>query len=180
MEEIINLYKESRRLAYRKINLGDSNTLYESVKYGNHFNTVPLREIIETNQDAIDWVKKDIERWSSGKKYTMTICLKTVETKAIGQVSIQKYPEVGKWALAFWMHPEHSMQGYTTEAVNELVKLYKNSNSSEYLWAGAHTKNLGSNKVLEKCGFDYIETINNGCEFEGEQVPIRTYEMKNR
>jgi RimJ/RimL family protein N-acetyltransferase len=49
---------------------------------------------------------------------------------------------------------EHRNKGYTTQAAKGLIKyLFENTNVQELI-AIAQTRNLPSNKVLQKCGFE--------------------------
>jgi RimJ/RimL family protein N-acetyltransferase len=67
--------------------------------------------------------------------------------------------------IAYAISKNHRCKGYTTQAVQGLIKyLFENTNI-KVLNAIALTHNIPSNRVIEKCGFNYISNI----EIENEE-----------
>ena len=69
---------------------------------------------------------------------------------------------------------EHRNKGYTTQAAKGLIKyLFENTNVQELI-AIAQTRNLPSNKVLQKCGFEPQDDI------EIENRAYHAYKLRKR
>ncbi|MBU5438389.1 GNAT family N-acetyltransferase [Tissierella sp. MSJ-40] len=67
--------------------------------------------------------------------------------------------------IAYAISKNYRCKGYTTQAVQGLIKyLFENTNI-EVLNAIALTHNISSNRVIQKCGFSYISSI----EIESEE-----------
>ncbi|MSU02516.1 GNAT family N-acetyltransferase [Tissierella sp. DSM 105185] len=67
--------------------------------------------------------------------------------------------------IAYAISKDYRSKGYTTQAAEGLVKyLFENTNV-EVLNAIALTRNIPSNRVIQKCGFEYINII----EIENEE-----------
>lgn len=61
--------------------------------------------------------------------------------------------------IVFAISNEHSKKGYTTQAVQGLIAyLFNNTDTSE-LNAVALTRNTPSNRVIQKCGFKCLNSI---------------------
>lgn len=56
----------------------------------------------------------------------------------------------------------HRNKGYVTQAVKGLIKYLFDNTDAQYVDAIALINNGPSNRVIEKCGFKYIEDINIG------------------
>lgn len=54
---------------------------------------------------------------------------------------------------------DYSGRGYVTKAARELINYLFTDTKIEYLNALAEIDNIGSNKVIQKCGFDYVGEI---------------------
>jgi [ribosomal protein S5]-alanine N-acetyltransferase len=59
----------------------------------------------------------------------------------------------------------HANKGYTTQAAQGIIKYLFEKTSEEELNAIALIRNIPSNRVIQKCGFDFINTI----ELENEE-----------
>lgn len=67
--------------------------------------------------------------------------------------------------IAYAISKDYRSKGYTTQAVQGLVKYLFESTNAEVLNAIALTHNIPSNRVIKKCGFSYINSI----EIENEE-----------
>lgn len=67
--------------------------------------------------------------------------------------------------IAYAISKNHRSKGYTTQAAQALIKYLFDKTDVEVLNAIALPHNFASNKVIQKCGFNYIGDI----EVEGQQ-----------
>ena len=72
-----------------------------------------------------------------------------------GQVagSVSSYEEDGKPEVTYWLGKEYWGKGITTSALTEFLRHH---NKTRPLYARVAKDNLGSRRVLEKCGFTII------------------------
>lgn len=73
---------------------------------------------------------------------------------ADGQVAghIACFPLEGKLEVTYWLGREFWGQGVATEALNQMLRLV----TARPIFARAATDNLGSLRVLQKCGFQIV------------------------
>lgn len=71
-----------------------------------------------------------------------------------GQVagSLVSWPMEGEWEVGYWLGKEYWGKGIATQALTEYVK----SVTTRPLYAHVAQHNIGSRRVLEKCGFKVI------------------------
>ena len=60
--------------------------------------------------------------------------------------------------LGFRLLRKHWNKGYATESSLKHLELGFGEYGLNEIWGYAHPDNIGSNRVIEKCGFTYIET----------------------
>lgn len=76
--------------------------------------------------------------------------------------------------LGYIFHPSAWGQGYATEAVSAFVRHYFTLRpDAPYIEAKVDAKNHPSIRVLQKCGFDEIETLVGGAELAWMDPPVR-------
>lgn len=95
----------------------------------------------------------------------------TVTTKTVlfeGQVvgSVGSFLWDGKPQVTYWIGREHWGKGVATEALSALLDIVK----TRPLYASAARDNLGSIRVLEKCGFTLIGYERGFANARGEEI----------
>lgn len=79
----------------------------------------------------------------------MIECLEAASTHSLGVIGLNPHGMVG-----YQLDPTAWGKGYATEALNAyLLVLFKNFPDLEEVYADAIESNIGSRRVLEKCGF---------------------------
>lgn len=82
--------------------------------------------------------------------------------------------ETGDTEVGYVLHKKFWGKGYASEAVTALLEYAKTNIDVDYIIAYADTGNIGSTRVMEKCGMAYYKTdIAKGIE-------CRFYRIKNR
>jgi RimJ/RimL family protein N-acetyltransferase len=82
--------------------------------------------------------------------------------------------ETGETEVGYVLHKKFWGKGFASEAVTVLLEYAKKHIDVDYIIAYADTGNIGSTRVMEKCGMTYYKTdIAKGIE-------CRFYRIKNR
>ncbi len=95
--------------------------------------------------------------------------------KALGTVQATVTPET-RAHVAYMFHPESWGQGYATEAVQAVLEHLKILRVSR-LEANIDTRNLKSQRLVERLGFERVEEIKGADEFKGSVSDEYRYEL---
>lgn len=98
----------------------------------------------------------------------------------IGMVTIGNKEEVdNEIEIGYFVSQKHSNKGYITEAAKAMTKWAFDSLGLEYVMAIVETDNFPSQRVVEKCEFEKVETrmiLNSG---DTEKKPFYYYRLYN-
>jgi RimJ/RimL family protein N-acetyltransferase len=94
-----------------------------------------------------------------------------------GQVagSVSSYEEEGKPEVTYWLGKEYWGQGIATWALKEFLA---HKNQIRPIYARVAKDNLGSRRVLEKCGFKIIGESKGFANARGEEVEEFLLELR--
>ncbi|HZZ20299.1 MAG TPA: GNAT family N-acetyltransferase [Opitutaceae bacterium] len=84
--------------------------------------------------------------------------------QVVGHVSI--FPHEGKLEVTYWIGREFWGRGIATQALVEILLIVR----ERPIFGRAATDNLGSIRVLEKCGFKFIGTDRGFANGRGEEI----------
>lgn len=100
----------------------------------------------------------------------------TLDGEVIGMVGIGNKEEVdNEIEIAYFISEAHAGKGYITEAAQAMTRWALQTLSLPYLMAIVETDNYPSQRVVERCGFERLETrmiLNSG---ETEEKPFYYY-----
>ena len=143
---------ETERLILRKLNENDADAIFnnwacdpEVTKYV----TWPPHKSVETTKKLLNmW----LDEYNDEKTYRFGIVLKE-ENKLIGMIDVVRYiedcPEIGcVLSRDYWS------KGIMTEACNKMID-YLFEQGFPIVHIKAYKENIGSNKVIQKCGLTY-------------------------
>lgn len=82
--------------------------------------------------------------------------------------------ESGETEVGYVLHKKFWGKGYASEAVTALLEYAKENINVDYIIAYADTGNIGSTRVMEKCGMAYYKTD------ISKDIECRFYRIKNR
>jgi RimJ/RimL family protein N-acetyltransferase len=82
----------------------------------------------------------------------------------VGQIGSWSDEQDGTRDVGYWIGREHWGNGYATDALRALLAIER----ERPLWAYIEEHNVGSQRVVEKCGFDLDRTVQ-------EDVLMRVY-----
>lgn len=159
----------------REFRMEDVNSIYELTSQPEVYEFLP--DWRSTREQRLDWVTNyevpDNKRFLaavpniSGARYLkLGIILKeTDEFIGFCNTGIKEELNEPNREIAYAISKHYRNRGYTTRAVKGLIKyLFENTNV-ELLNAVVLPHNVGSNKVIQKCGFHH----NGNIEIEGAQ-----------
>ena len=98
----------------------------------------------------------------------------------VGACGYGELPEFELPQLGYWIGEPHWGNGYATEAVQALIDLVFTESDCEAIGAGCRVANVGSRRVIEKCGFQYCGLDMIDSRFEGAVVPIFAFRLTRR
>jgi len=126
---------------------------------------------------TIDWVKKELSKINADDWYRWAILLKeTGELLGTGLIYVDE--QYGKFEIAYNLGKKAWGFGYTTEAMQEVIKFAKEELRIKEMM-GRHAKeNLSSGRILERLGFIYIKDIPYECNrgknlYEGKEYVLK-------
>ena len=92
--------------------------------------------------------------------YHTRLIIQEKKTKhIIGNISLYQEDSRSK-SITLWIMKEYWNKGYGTEAVKGIIEELKKTNL-ECLYATSDARNIGAVRLLEKCGFECIDKIEN-------------------
>ena len=167
---------ETERLLLRKPRIEDAKPMFNnwaSDPEVTKFLTWPSHENIEATNEVINrWIEEE----KDPKTIRFVITLKD-NSEPIGSIDVVGYikdnPEIG-YCLSrkYWNH------GLMTEACKAFVKHLFNKGFNKVL-IKAVVENIGSNRVIEKCGFKFThqEHLEYQSPFKPNPVTLNCYEL---
>lgn len=142
----------TKRLTLRRFTSEDAESMYynwasdpEVTKY---LTWPPHKDVEETRQVIAQW-EADYEKEDS---YQWAIELNEIE-QPIGSISAVKIREdIGEVEIGYCIGKDYWHQGYTSEALAEIMRFFFEEVGANRICATHDTENPNSGKVMEKCG----------------------------
>ena len=162
---------ETKRLLLRKVNIADANDMFN-----NWASDPEVCTYMTWNAHAnIDVTKARINKWIEdveGNKYRFIITLKDDKTP-IGTIDVvnieDNIAEIGYCSGKRWWG-----NGYMTEACKAMIKFLFDC-GFKGVRIDAVDKNIGSNKVIQKCGLNYVGSFKMYFEAKEKEFTINSY-----
>ncbi|MFN0264957.1 GNAT family N-acetyltransferase [Tepidamorphus sp. 3E244] len=145
------------------------------------------------NADVARWLSRmpypyaqeDAKRWIEWVTNPQTgecafvICL--AETgEVIGACGLEAMPDLELPQVGYWLGEPHWGKGYATEAVQALIDYVFGNTGCDAIGVGCRVANVGSRRVIEKCGFQYAGLDMMDSRFEGAVVPVFSFKLTRR
>jgi len=126
---------------------------------------------------TIGWVKEELSKIDADDWYRWVILSKETEG-LLGTGLIYIEEEYAKFEMAYNFGEKAWGFGYTTEAMEEIIKFAKEELGINEIMGRHANENPASGKILEKLGFTYIKDIpyecNNGKNlYEGKEYILK-------
>jgi ribosomal-protein-alanine N-acetyltransferase len=111
---------------------------------------------------TIVWVKKELSKIDADDWYRWAILSKqTGELLGTGLIYVEE--EYGKFEIAYNLGKKAWGLGYTTEAMQEVIKFAKEKLGIKEIMGRYAKENPASGRVMKKLGFTYIKEIPYEC-----------------
>ena len=156
---------ETKRLLLRPFKLDDADEMFkrwasdpEVTKY---LSWPPHKDVSMTQYVLYCWV----EEYKKPDTYRFGIVCKE-DGALIGSIDVVTYWE-GDPVIGYCLSRPYWGRGYMTEACKALLELLRKEGFKK-VYIEAVKENIGSNRVIEKCGFRYIGT--NTQDFKRKEV----------
>ncbi len=155
---------ETERLVLRRFTNDDADAMFrnwaddpEVTKYL----TWPTHSDVSVSKFVIDsWVKE----YEKLNYYSWAIALKEIN-EPIGSISVVKMDEnINKVEVGYCIGRKWWRQGYTSEALAELIRFFFKEVGVNRIEAMHDVQNPNSGKVMQKCGMKYEGTMCQGGE----------------
>ena len=171
---------ETDRLVLRQFETEDAQALHRIASEKHILKWMPDWESsIERKRELIRWFEeKYVLATRETARVMLAVTLKS-DGALIGMVGIGNKKEVdNEIEIAYFTSEQFSGKGYITEAAKAMAEWTINTLKLDYLIAIVETENYPSQRVVEKCGFERIETRmirNSGEEIEKPFYYYRLY-----
>ena len=164
---------ETERLLLRPYSLDDAESMFKnwaSDPEVTKFLTWDPHENIEVTKQLIAmWVEED----KKGTAHRFVIVPKDLG-EPIGAIDVVGYLN-GQPVVGYCLSRKYWNRGYMTEAFTAFIK-YLFNHGYKKIHIAAHVDNIGSNRVIQKCGFTFTHQEARDI-FKGEPALINWYEL---
>jgi RimJ/RimL family protein N-acetyltransferase len=135
----------------------------------------------EANQMAAFTAKDPTNREAFFTHWQRIMADKTIIIKTVvcaGQVvgSVLSYEEAGRPEVSYWFGREYWGKGFAIRALSDFLM---HVNLARPIYARVAKDNLGSRRVLEKCGFTIIGEARGFANARGEEVEELLLELRS-
>ena len=94
----------------------------------------------------------------------------------IGSITLHDHKYGSGYEIGYWLGEPYWGKGYATEATTALIDLSFRELSLEQIYISAQSRNEGSKRVIEKCGFRHTGSAVGHSVIDGD-VPVECYIM---
>ncbi|MGC8865566.1 MAG: GNAT family N-acetyltransferase [Bacteroidales bacterium] len=114
-------------------------------------------------QKFIRWVQENEDQ------YILAI---EVEGEASGAIGIHRTFMLRRqvWEVGYWLGQAHWNKKIMTEALGKMLEYYVPALRIKEIYASIYEPNMASSKVLQKCGFTLLSSLNGVMIRDGSQV----------
>ncbi|MCX6174866.1 MAG: GNAT family protein [Ignavibacteriales bacterium] len=149
---------ETERLILRKITVDDVNDIFEYASIPD-VTTFVLWDTHKTKQDSIDFVKIADEQFNNNISLIWGIVIKS-ENKLIGTIDLRNWNTIHNCGeIGYVISKKYWNKGYVSEAIKVVIKFGFEVLHLNRIEAHCEEENIGSWKVMEKCGMKYEGTL---------------------
>lgn len=170
---------ETKRLFLRKLRIDDAQAMFDGwcndPEVTKYLTWTPHKNVEETKNILSLWIKN----YDNPETIKYGICIKGSE-ELIGSIDVVKYHD-GNPEIGYCLSRKHWNKGYMSEALNRLTDYLFNIGFNKII-IEADVDNIGSNRVIEKCGFKFVrqETLNHFSLIKPKPVTVNWYEKNNK
>jgi len=143
---------ETERFILRQINEKDTDEMFELRSNLEVMKYIP-RPLAETKNDALNHINMLLENYQKGEIFCWAITEKSKDILIGNVVFIRIQRENFRGEIGYILNPKYHGKGIMQEVVNKIVAFGFKTIGFHTIFAITDPENMGSRKVLEKCGF---------------------------
>ena len=102
------------------------------------------------------------------------------DNKLIGSGGMHFHPDTGEWSFGYNIRYDCWNKGFTTEVAREMIRFIIEKYSPELITAECAAENIGSARVMEKCGMTFVG-FGEYSRYDGSRTyKTKKYELRRR
>ncbi len=167
---------ETARLILRGFCLEDADDIFEYAS-DNDVNLFMPWDVHKSKDETLEFLQKSDHLFKTSDCIDWGIELKSVK-KIIGGISIREWNDQKRCAdVGYVLSKKFWGKGYTTEALNEVIKFGFEKLNANRIEAHCDEDNIASYKVMEKAGMKYEGTLRRKVLVKNKFVNMRFYSI---
>ena len=176
-KELLEIPKiETERLILRKITTDDVNDIFEYASVP-EVTTFVLWETHRSKQDSLDFVKFAEEQFNNNLSIIWGIEIKN-EKKLIGTIDLRNWKAIHKCGeVGYVVSKKYWNKGYVSEATKAVIKFGFKELHMNRIEAHCEEENIGSWKVMEKCGMKFEGILREKVFIKGRFRTMKMYSI---
>ena len=177
---------KTNRLLLRQFCFDDNESMRSNWASDNEIQKLYSCPAYKTKEEADEFLKKTIEKYSSTKYYRWAITPIDDTQNCIGQIAYFLVNEENHWGeIEYCIGSEFQNKGFVTEAVSAILDFGFEKMNLHKVQVCHKEGNIPSKRVIEKNGFHYEGTLRDFFYMDGKYVDrlyysLKTAEWKNR
>lgn len=169
---------ETERLRLRFVEVDDAEALYFDLTSRDEVTKYLTWHTHKDISDTVAYISYCLEDYNNLHCYRWAIVLKETN-ELIGMIDVVRYHD-GEPEIGYMLGDRFWGRGYMTEACREAAAHLLFDEKFKTIYAEADADNIGSNRVLEKCGFHFIRQEQKPCsESKPEVVTVNSYRINS-
>ena len=166
---------ETERLYFRIPSKEDSQAVFEAF-HSDGFMDGMTSEPPET-KEAVDAALTSVhDNWQKGSAFVFSAYLRQ-SSAFVGRVGIRTLQKKGTWVIFYYVHPSYQRRGYASEAAHQILEFGFTKLDAQSIEAFHAAFNKASQRVLEKLGMNFVETIPRSFKKRGEWVADKRFRI---
>jgi len=132
--------------------------------------------VLADEKAGLDWIRM-IRRSADLKRPCQILAVELKEEKkCVGIIGVIPQSKIqGEMEILFSIADPYQNRGFATEACEKIIEWFFSLGKHTYLCAIVKTDNTSSQRVIEKCGFDFVETRE--IMYDGEPTMFKYYRL---
>ncbi|XVJ51332.1 MAG: GNAT family N-acetyltransferase [Vampirovibrio sp.] len=171
LSKALNPFKKPRfqarlltdRLYLRLLEAGDANALYTLLQNTTILEAVAFLPNPYTFEDAMAWIQRAQTGFDTNQELLVGIFTQK-EGVFIGNAGLHLQQDNDSAEIGYWLDEAHWEKGYATEVTQALIQYAFSELKLAMVFATTAEGNKASQRILEKCGLTWTQTIDRKTE----------------
>lgn len=168
---------ETERLSMRPVRLEDAEDMFAYTSAPENFRYLRRDPHMSAEEDRT-FIQNVLEGYRQHREFVWGICFEQ-KARLIGTCRLFDIrPVEGHCEVSYMIHPAYQRQGAASEAVRRLVLYAFKELCFQRVFARCAAGNIGSERVMQKCGMTMEETLPRHAELHGVWHDFLLYSIK--